>query len=312
MEQNGAVTRLPVSQVKGNLLTAQRGRVDSGERLVYDGQHMALSFDDSGSLTNRYLNGPAVDQVFASEDGAGDVLWGLADDLGTIRDIAAYDAVNDITSVINHIQYDSFGNITSETDPQTSQAPTQGSVLNGDFRFSFTGREYDPETGQYYYRRRYYDPATGRFDNEDPLSFAAGDTNLQRYVFNSPTNYTDPSGLQVGFGGGDATVPSYPIFNDTFRQTIKKVNDLQKSVTDKGTYQGNLPNGDPYEFKLFIYDRRIGQFRVQHKDLSLTGSTSLKDGAFKLEVEQELPNDAKLKANVDLKKGERTKCGCAV
>ncbi len=182
------------------------GNVDSGERLVYDGQSIVLSFDDSGSLTNRYLNGPVVDQVFASEDGAGDVLWPLADNQGTIRDIAAYDAVNDVTSVVNHIQYDSFGNITAETDPQTSQAPTQGSVLNGDFRFGFTGREYDPETGQYYYRHRYYDPATGRFDNEDPSGFAAGDANLQRYVFNSPTNFTDPSGLQVGSGGGGSSV----------------------------------------------------------------------------------------------------------
>ncbi len=182
---------------------------------MYDGQSIALSFDDSGSLTNRYLSGPVADQVFASEDGAGDVLWALADNQGTIRDIAAYDAVNDVTSVVNHIQYDSFGNITAETDPQTSQAPTQGSVLDGDFRFSFTGREYDPETGQYYYRHRYYDPTTGRFDSEDPSGFAAGDANLQRYVFNSPTNYTDGSGLQVGSGGGgsDGAAP-YRNFRD--------------------------------------------------------------------------------------------------
>lgn len=30
----------------------------------------------------------------------------------------------------------------------------------------------------------------------DPLGFAAGDTNLYRYVGNSPTNFTDPDGLQ--------------------------------------------------------------------------------------------------------------------
>ncbi|NEZ55017.1 RHS repeat-associated core domain-containing protein, partial [Adonisia turfae] len=45
-----------------------------------------------------------------------------------------------------------------------------------------------------YYRARYYDPVVGRFISEDPLSFNAGDANLYRYVFNSPTNYTDPSG----------------------------------------------------------------------------------------------------------------------
>ena len=35
----------------------------------------------------------------------------------------------------------------------------------------------------------------GVFENGSPLGFAGGDTNLTRYVGNSPTNYTDPSGL---------------------------------------------------------------------------------------------------------------------
>src|SRR5262249_30094254 len=39
------------------------------------------------------------------------------------------------------------------------------------------------------------DPNTGRWSSEDPLLFDAGDPNLYRYVGNSPTNYTDPSGL---------------------------------------------------------------------------------------------------------------------
>lgn len=42
-----------------------------------------------------------------------------------------------------------------------------------------------------------YDPKQARFLSEDPLRFDAGDTNLYRYVFNSPTNYTDPTGLLV-------------------------------------------------------------------------------------------------------------------
>src|SRR5688572_32634488 len=34
----------------------------------------------------------------------------------------------------------------------------------------------------------------GRFISEDPLGFAAGDMNLGRYVGNSPTTRTDPTG----------------------------------------------------------------------------------------------------------------------
>lgn len=41
-----------------------------------------------------------------------------------------------------------------------------------------------------------YDPHIGRWLEEDPMGFAAGDPNLYRYVKNNPTKFTDPSGLQ--------------------------------------------------------------------------------------------------------------------
>jgi hypothetical protein len=37
----------------------------------------------------------------------------------------------------------------------------------------------------------------GLFDNYDPLGFEAGDANLYRYLGNSPTNATDPTGLYL-------------------------------------------------------------------------------------------------------------------
>lgn len=40
-----------------------------------------------------------------------------------------------------------------------------------------------------------YDPRIGRWTSEDPIAFEGGDANLYRYVGNSPTNYTDPTGL---------------------------------------------------------------------------------------------------------------------
>jgi RHS repeat-associated protein len=72
--------------------------------------------------------------------------------------------------------------VTSETAPKV------------DFRFGYTGRERDEETGLDYYRARYYDPSNGRFISEDPIGFGGGDANLSRYVLNSPTNFNDPSG----------------------------------------------------------------------------------------------------------------------
>ncbi|MEI7924311.1 MAG: RHS repeat-associated core domain-containing protein, partial [Planctomycetota bacterium] len=65
---------------------------------------------------------------------------------------------------------------------------------SGGDRFGFTGREHEAALNLYYNRARFYDPATGRFLSKDPIGFSAGDVNLYRYVNNSPTNGTDPSG----------------------------------------------------------------------------------------------------------------------
>ena len=39
----------------------------------------------------------------------------------------------------------------------------------------YTGREYNPETGLYYYRARYYHAELGRFIGRDPIGFLDGD-----------------------------------------------------------------------------------------------------------------------------------------
>lgn len=148
------------------------------ERYVYDGEHIALVFDGEGNQLSRYLHGPQVDQVLAEETAAGDVRWALSDHQSSVRDL-----VDSEGTVLNHLTYDSYGQVTNETNPEV------------DFRFGYTGRERDEETGLYYYRARYFDPAVGTFVSEDPLGFGAGDSNVYRYVFNSPTNYVDPSGL---------------------------------------------------------------------------------------------------------------------
>jgi RHS repeat-associated protein len=58
----------------------------------------------------------------------------------------------------------------------------------------FTGREYDSETGNYYYRVRYYSPKIGRFLQTDPIRYAGG-LNLYAYCGNNPLNWLDPLGL---------------------------------------------------------------------------------------------------------------------
>jgi RHS repeat-associated protein len=152
--------------------------VATTERYVYDGDHIALVFDGQGNQLQRFLYGTQVDQVLVQENANGSLYWALSDHQGSVRDV-----VDSQGNVLNHIVYDSFGNVRSETNSGI------------DFRFGYTGRELDAETGLYYYRARYYDATTGQFIGQDPIGFAAGDGNLYRYVGNNATNLTDPSGL---------------------------------------------------------------------------------------------------------------------
>lgn len=87
-----------------------------------------------------------------------------------------------------------------------SRHTSQSSTTTG-HRFGYTGRELDEETGLLYYRARYYDSTVGRFISEDPIGVEAEDTNLYRYVGNSPTNATDPEGLYLVPMGDDPCSP---------------------------------------------------------------------------------------------------------
>lgn len=63
--------------------------------------------------------------------------------------------------------------------------------------YAFTAREYDKETGLYYYRARYYDAEVGRFLSRDNLAgfpYKPWGLNRYSYVYNNPVNITDPSG----------------------------------------------------------------------------------------------------------------------
>jgi RHS repeat-associated protein len=154
-------------------------RAATTERYVYDGDNLALVFNGN-TLKQRYFYGPGVDQVLAEDNGAAGptgVRWALADHQGTIRDVTDANG-----NLLNHIRYDSFGKVVSQSAPTAF------------FRFGYTGRETDTESGLMYYRARYYDPGVGRFISEDPLGFGGGDSNLYRYVFNNPINNNDPYG----------------------------------------------------------------------------------------------------------------------
>jgi len=159
-------------------------------RYIYDGDQIVLEFEGSGSLgaTNlgdRYLWGPAVDQLLADDQlqGTPQVVWTLGDGENTVRDLATYNTGTDVTTVANHRVFSAYGQLLSQTHSSV------GCLL------AFTGRPLDQATGLQNNLNRWYDAITGRWLSQDPSGFGGGDANLYRYCGNAPAEQIDANGL---------------------------------------------------------------------------------------------------------------------
>jgi RHS repeat-associated protein len=99
--------------------------------------------------------------------------------------------LDDSGEVVERYIYDPFG--------QATVLDANWNVRSGgsayDWLYLHQGGRYDVTSGLYHFRFRDYSPTLGRWTSLDPLSYAAGDVNLYRTVFNAPTVYTDPTGL---------------------------------------------------------------------------------------------------------------------
>jgi RHS repeat-associated protein len=173
-------------------------------RYVFDLEDILFEYDGNNTLRARYTHGPGIDDPIAMERG-GQSYFYHTDGLGSITHIT-----DSSKQIVSSYSYDAFGNITSKT----------GSLTNP---YTYTGREYDPESGFYYYRARYYDPEIGRFLQPDPLDMAMvilirqyfpGSpmsgvlyqyalktpifiSNVYPYCLNNPVNLIDPDGFVV-------------------------------------------------------------------------------------------------------------------
>jgi RHS repeat-associated protein len=141
---------------------------------LYDRATLVQEVDNSGNVLATYTQGKSIDEPLAQLR-SGTTSYYQRDGLGSITSLS-----NSAGAVAETYTYDSYGK------PTTSS----GTLVNP---FQYTGREFDSETGIYYYRARYFDPSAGRFLSEDRLRFGQG-VNFYRYVQNNPLSSIDPSG----------------------------------------------------------------------------------------------------------------------
>jgi RHS repeat-associated protein len=147
---------------------------------VYDGPNILETLDNSGNVLSRYAQGKGIDEPLA-ELISGTTSYYEQDGLGSATSLS-----NSSGALANTYTYDSYGKLTAST----------GTTFNP---FQYTAREFDGETGAYFYRARYYDQNVGRFVTEDPLHFRAN-INFYGYVLNNPLRWSDPDGRKINWG----------------------------------------------------------------------------------------------------------------
>jgi RHS repeat-associated protein len=143
---------------------------------LYDGINLIAELDSSSNVIAWYVYSLNVDEPLARIGATGTVHYYHSDILGSTVALT-----NSSGSVTTQYNYSPFG-VTQVIGTDVSQP------------FRFTGREWDAETGMYYYRARYYSPSLARFITEDPIRYQSGDVNWYRYVNNNPINNIDPLG----------------------------------------------------------------------------------------------------------------------
>lgn len=160
---------------------------------LYSGKRLPIAeLDGSNAVLSRF--------VFTGRGAPAYMIRGgtayryITDEAGSVRLV-----VNAQTgAVAQRLDYDSFGNVTQDTNP-------------GFQPFGFAGGLYDADTGLVRFGRRDYDANTGRWTAKEPSWVFRGETNLYRYAHNNPVNRVDRNGLQ------DDPIPQLPSESDYCR-----------------------------------------------------------------------------------------------
>jgi RHS repeat-associated protein len=173
---------------------------------AYDAEGRLGKITHNGEIEYRYYQGSRLvarctSHPYTSEE----LTWGAtADELvATGSNYYHHDPLNNAAVLTDHdtgdvtecYKFDAFGN--ARVFDAAWQPRAGGATGN---RWLFTGQEYLADLGLYNFKNRFYHPDLGRFIQQDPIRFDAGDLNLYRYCFNNPSNLVDPLGLESSNG----------------------------------------------------------------------------------------------------------------
>ncbi|WP_264536587.1 RHS repeat-associated core domain-containing protein [Flavobacterium sp. N1736] len=186
----------------------------------------------AGSITTQYAGGfqyennvlqffPHPEGYVRYNSGVYEYIYQYKDHLGNVR--LSY---NKNLNIIEENNYYPFG---LKQSSHINIVTNQGNATAQ--KYKYNGKELQDELGLnvYDYGFRLYDPAIGRMQNPDPLAELAYDLTPNRYCFNNPMRFIDPSGLWETTAGG---------------YTTNKAEDIKRFMSYLG-FENNALNNSP-------------------------------------------------------------------
>lgn len=174
----------------------------------------AAELDGNNNVVSRFIYATRINvPEYMIKDGVTYRI--ITDHLGSPRLV-----LNTTTGQIGQrMDYDEFGNVTTDTNP-------------GFQPFGFAGGLYDGDTKLVRFGARDYDAETGRWTVKDPIGFNGG-SNMYAYVQNDPVNRRDPLGLADVFFFSAVTVGGPTPVSPEAEVVL-----ISGYSTESGTYSG--------------------------------------------------------------------------
>ena len=166
--------------------------------LYYSSDWQVLEERQNGTPTTQYVWSPVYVNAMVERDqssGGGTLNERLYAQQDANWNVTAL--VSTSGTVVERYVYDPYGTVTVLSATWGTQSGS-----NYGWLYLFQGGRWDSITGDYNFQMRDENAAQGRWTQPDPTGFGAGDLNLYRVESNSPTNATDPSGLDLIVGKG--------------------------------------------------------------------------------------------------------------
>ncbi len=164
----------------GNSLLAEVIKDGSTTKYLRSGFLPIQERDGSNSITREYTWGKnlegGIGGLLNLKQGGQDYSY-LYDGKGNVSAL-----IDSTQSVVASYAYDPFGMLMKKSG--TLDQP-----------YTFSTKEVQPGTGQYYYGYRFYDSCSGKWTTRDPLGEAGG-VNLYGAMGNNAANWVDPIGLE--------------------------------------------------------------------------------------------------------------------